>query len=83
LHRSKHLGWGPDTHLYCTAAEFTAAFPARLQSAPRVLKRNRGNGGLGVEKVEPVPEPAGEASLVRVLEGAAAAFPKNCRWRSS
>ena len=83
LHRTKHLGWGTDTHLYCTAAEFTAAFPARLQSAPRVFKRNRGNGGLGVEKVEPVPEPAGEASLVRVLECAAAAFPKNCRWRSS
>ena len=38
LHRTKHLGWGTDTHLYRTAAEFGAAFPSRLQSAgPRVL----------------------------------------------
>ena len=53
LHRTKHLGWGTDTHLYRNAAEFDAAFPARLQSSgPRVLKQNRGNGGQGVWKVE-------------------------------
>ena len=70
LHRTKHLGWGTDTHLYRTMAEFADAFPARLQSAgPRVVKRNRGNGGLGVWKVEPVSEPAGKTRLVRVLEG--------------
>jgi hypothetical protein len=46
LHRTKHLGWGSDTHLYRTAAAFREAFPARLQSTgPRVLKQNRGNGG--------------------------------------
>jgi hypothetical protein len=65
LHRTKHLGWGADTHLYRTAAEFADAFPARLQSAgPRVLKQNRGNDGDGVWKVEPVSGPAG---IVRVL----------------
>jgi hypothetical protein len=53
LHRTKHLGWGTDTYLYRTAAEFRDAFPSRLQSAgPRVLKQNRGNGGQGVWKVE-------------------------------
>src|SRR5882724_13714670 len=53
LHRTKYLGWGTDTHLYRTAADFGDAFPSRLKSAgPRVLKQNRGNGGQGVWKVE-------------------------------
>ena len=77
LHRTKHLGWGTDTHLYRTATEFSDAFPSRLRSAdPRVLKRNRGNGGLGVWKIEPVSEPAGKASLVRVLEGRRGSVPE-------
>jgi hypothetical protein len=77
LYRTKHLGWGTDTQLYRTAAEFSDAFPSRLRSAgPRVLKRNRGNGGLGVWKVEPVSEPAGKASLVRVLEGRRGSMPE-------
>jgi hypothetical protein len=69
LHRTKHLGWGTDTHLYRTTAEFGDAFSLRLQPAgPRVLKQNRGNGGQGVWKVELVSGPAGKASTVRVLE---------------
>jgi len=53
LHRTKHLGWGTDTHLYRSAVDFRTAFPSRLQSAgPRVLKQNRGNDGQGVWKVE-------------------------------
>ena len=53
LYRTRHLGWGTDTHLYRTAAEFTADFPPRLRSSgPRVLKQNRGNGGQGAWKVE-------------------------------
>ena len=68
LYRTKHLGWGSDTHLYRDAAEFGEAFPSRLQSAgPRVLKQNRGNGGDGVWSVELVSKPAGNASVVRVL----------------
>jgi hypothetical protein len=52
LYRTRSLGWGTDTHLYATPAEFRARFPARLAaSGPRVLKQNRGNGGLGVWKV--------------------------------
>jgi hypothetical protein len=68
LYRTKHLGWGTDTQLYRTAAEFDEAFPSRLESAsPRVLKQNRGNGGQGVWKVELISGPASKASVVRVL----------------
>src|ERR1700732_2724069 len=68
LHRTKHLGWGTDTHLYRTAGTLREEFPARLQSTdPRVLKQNRGNGGQGVWKVELASEPTGEASIVNVL----------------
>ncbi len=53
LYRTRHLGWGADTHLYRTAEIFREAFPPRLRKAgPRVLKQNRGNGGQGVWKVE-------------------------------
>jgi hypothetical protein len=77
LHRTKHLGWGADTHLYRTTADFGAGFPSRLQSAgPRVLKQNRGNGGQGVWKVELVSEPAGRASVVRVLHALRGSLPE-------
>jgi hypothetical protein len=77
LYRTRHLGWGADTHLYRTAAEFEAEFPTRLQSAgPRVLKQNRGNGGHGVWKVETVASTARKASLVRVLEATRGSVPE-------
>src|SRR3984893_992694 len=77
LHRTRHLGWGTDTHLYRTAAEFDRAFPLRLQSAgPRVLKQNRGNGGQGVWKVELVSGPAGKTSVVRVLHARRGSVPE-------
>jgi hypothetical protein len=77
LHRTKHLGWGTDTHLYRTAADFTGEFSSRLQSAgPRVLKQNRGNGGQGVWKVELVSELAGSASVVRVLHAQRGSKPE-------
>src|SRR6476646_8376074 len=45
LHRTKHLGWGTDTHVYRNAMEFRSEFPPRLrEEGPRVLKQNRGNG---------------------------------------
>lgn len=55
LHRTRDLGWGTDTHLYATPADFRARFPALLASGPRVIKQNRGNGGIGVWKVELAP----------------------------
>ncbi len=78
LHRTRHLGWGTDTHLYRTAAEFADAFPACLRSAgPRVLKQNRGNGGEGVWKVEMLPAPAGNADMVRVLHARRGSLPED------
>ena len=56
LYRTRHLGWGTDTHLYRAAATLHEEFPRQLQLAgPRVLKQNRGNGGEGVWKVEGDP----------------------------
>jgi hypothetical protein len=78
LYRTKHLGWGTDTQLYRTAAEFAAAFPARLRSSgPRVLKQNRGNGGQGVWKVELLPSGAGEADMARVLHAQRGSIPEH------
>jgi len=77
LHRTKHFGWGTDTQLYRTAADFTGEFSSRLLSAgPRVLKQNRGNGGQGVWKVELVSELAGSASIVRVLHAQRGSKPE-------
>jgi hypothetical protein len=68
LHRTRHLGWGTDTHLYRSAAAFREEFPQRLRAAgPRVLKQNRGNGGEGVWKIELASESAPGATTVRVL----------------
>ncbi len=77
LHRTKHLGWGSDTHLYRTAVEFRAEFPLRLRSAgPRVLKQNRGNGGQGVWKVERLAERPGDRAIVRVLHARRGSMPE-------
>jgi hypothetical protein len=52
-HQTKGLGWGTDTHVYRSMESFCDEFPHRLRRyGPRVLKRNRGNGGQGVWKVE-------------------------------
>ena len=70
LFRTKRLGWGTDTRIYRSIEELREQFPPRLASGPRVLKQNRGNGGIGTWKVE---LPAGASSIagldtiVRVL----------------
>jgi hypothetical protein len=76
LHRTKHLGWGADTHLYRSAQAFRQEFPQRLRTAgPRVLKQNRGNAGQGVWKVERIdPLPGGAA--VRVLHAQRGSVPE-------
>jgi hypothetical protein len=77
LYRTKHLGWGSDTRLYRTVAEFGAEFPRRLQSSgPRVIKQNRGNGGQGVWKVEQVVTRAGAVDTVRVLHAQRGSIPQ-------
>jgi uncharacterized protein DUF6815 len=77
LYGTRSLGWGSDTHLYATAEDFTERFPQRLAAgAARVLKHNRGNGGIGVWKVQLVADDvapdaagsrgAGPDALVRI-----------------
>jgi hypothetical protein len=78
LYRTKHLGWGTDTHLYRTTAEFGATFLARLQSSgPRVIKQNRGNDGLGVWKVEQIAARTGAADTVRILHAQRGSIPED------
>ena len=67
LHRTRTMSWGCDTALYRTAEAMRAELPARLAAGPRVIKRNRGNGGQGVWKVETLASP-GNRPMVRVLD---------------
>jgi hypothetical protein len=84
LYRTKHLGWGTDTHLYRTAAEFDEAFPSRLQSAgPRVLKQNRGNGGQGFGSSNWYPGRQARRVLCASCMRSAGASSKKCRLGSS
>jgi uncharacterized protein DUF6815 len=78
LHRTRHFGWGTDTHLYPTADDFRREFPSRLQSTgPRVLKQNRGNGGQGVWKVEQTGPWLDGGTAVRVLHAQRGSSPED------
>jgi hypothetical protein len=75
LFHTRTLSWGTDTDLYRSWDEFRARFPARLHAGrPRVLKQNRGNGGLGVWKVTPLAPadapPTRATVMVRVQHAA-------------
>ena len=75
LYRTRHLGWGADTHRYDTAASLRAEFPSRLRAnGPRVLKQNRGNGGQGVWKIEAL---SNADALVRVLHAQRGSMPED------
>ncbi|WP_336489456.1 Cj0069 family protein [Methylobacterium nigriterrae] len=52
LYRTRGMPWGTDTYLYGSHAALATEFPRRVAAGPRVLKRSRGNGGIGVWKVE-------------------------------
>jgi hypothetical protein len=67
LHRTCTMGWGSDTALYRTIEAMRVELPARLAAGPRVIKRNRGNGGQGVWKVETLASPR-NSPMVRVLD---------------
>ncbi|WP_024508121.1 Cj0069 family protein [Bradyrhizobium sp. ARR65] len=74
LYRTRHLGWGADTHCYDSADAFRTEFPSRLRAGgPRVLKQNRGNGGQGVWKVEILPD---TDTRVRVLHAQRGSRPE-------
>ena len=67
LHRTRTMSWGCDTALYRTPEAMRAELPARLATGPRVIKRNRGNGGQGVWKVGLQAGPLSRPTL-RVLD---------------
>ena len=52
LYRTRTMGWGSETYLYANFPALATEFPRRVAKGPRVLKRSRGNGGIGVWKVE-------------------------------
>jgi hypothetical protein len=55
LVRTRDLSCGSDAYLYRTLAEFRDQFPARItRERRRVLKRHRGNAGIGVWKVQAI-----------------------------
>ena len=67
LHRTRMMSWGSDTALYRTSEAMRVELPARLAAGPRVIKRNRGNGGQGVWKVETLAS-SRKRPMVRVLD---------------
>lgn len=67
LYQTRRMSWGCDTAIYRTATALRDEFPARLAKGPRVIKRNRGNGGQGVWRIETAAT-ASPAPMVRVLE---------------
>jgi hypothetical protein len=74
LHRSRAMSCGCDTALYRTAEAMRAELPTRLAADPRVIKRNRGNGGQGVWKVERLASPCSRTA-VRALDAGAERLP--------
>lgn len=64
LFRTRDLGWGTDTYLYSSSEDLRRQLPELLARAgPRVLKQHRGNGGIGVWKVELAAGPAAPAGV--------------------
>ena len=81
LYRTRHLGWGADTHRYDSANTFRSEFPSRLRTAgPRVIKQNRGNGGQGIWKVEALPRNSGQVEVLHALRGSQ---PERSHWMPS
>ncbi len=53
VYRTRDIGWGCDTHLYSDMEQVRRELPVQLATGQaRVLKQYRGNGGIGVWKVE-------------------------------
>jgi hypothetical protein len=70
LYRTRNMSWGTDIRLYTTLEQFRRELPQVLaEGRPRVLKQYRGNGGVGVWKVEAV-DPRAPAARVRARHAA-------------
>lgn len=60
LFTTRDLGWSGDVHRYADVDQFRREFPQRLATdGPRVLKPRRGNGGIGIWRVELLDDGAG------------------------
>jgi hypothetical protein len=82
LFRARRLGWGMETFLYRTLDELKVELPLRLASGPRVLKQNRGNGGIGTWKVELAAHGTSKVGLdtiVRVLHAGRGSVEEDLR----
>jgi hypothetical protein len=64
---TRHLGWGSDCRLYRSLDDLQARLPDALRTGPRVLKRERGNGGTGTWRVEVVS--GGELAVRHAARG--------------
>ena len=69
LYATKALGWGVDTQMHRSVPALEASLGESLRQGPRVLKRNRGNGGQGVWKVEAAP--GGAVTVLEARRGGA------------
>lgn len=75
LYTTRHFGWGTDTHVYRTFDIFLERFPRRLEaSGSRVLKRNCGNGGQGVWRVDWAAAP--QRGIVMAVEAQRGSEPR-------
>ena len=72
LYKTRNIGWGSDTSLYESLEQMRNELPKKLADGKaRVIKQYRGNGGIGVWKVEllkPEREP-GPESVVKIRQG--------------
>lgn len=81
LYRTRDLGWGADTHLYDSIEALERDLPARLAGGkPRILKRNRGNDGQDVWKVELAAGADTSASPALVAQAAASDQVEHLPW---
>ena len=72
LYDTRTLSWSQDTHRYSDFEAFTMEFPARIAGgAARVLKQHRGNGGIGVWKVQLGPGSPGATEPMVTIQHAA------------
>ena len=61
LFRTCDVGWGDDVHRYRSVEKLSDELPIRLATGPRVLKQHRGNGGIGVWKIQRADQQTQEA----------------------
>ncbi len=83
VYRTRDIGWGCDTHLYCSMEQIRRELPIRLASGEaRVLKQYRGNGGIGVWKVESAKRIASilPETIIRVRHAMRGSIEEKITW---